>query len=53
MTQAPAPRRKVDRDEVFVEFTKSICPICTTPVDAQVNIRENTRCSCETLPRAR
>ncbi|MBT2366216.1 radical SAM protein [Streptomyces sp. ISL-10] len=41
MTQAPAPRAKVDRDEVFVEFTKSICPLCKTPVDAQVNIREN------------
>ncbi|WP_043267190.1 radical SAM protein [Streptomyces sp. CT34] len=41
MTQAPAPRRKVDRDEVFVEFTKSICPMCKAPVDAQVNIREN------------
>ncbi|WP_274560803.1 radical SAM protein [Streptomyces spiramyceticus] len=41
MTQAPVPQRKVDRDEVFVEFTKSICPICKTTVDAQVNIREN------------
>ncbi|MDI3406229.1 radical SAM protein [Streptomyces cavernicola] len=41
MTQTPAPRRKTDRDEVFVEFTKSICPMCKTPVDAQVNIREN------------
>jgi uncharacterized radical SAM superfamily Fe-S cluster-containing enzyme len=41
MPQAPTPRRKVDRDEVFVEFTKSICPLCKTPVDAQVNIRES------------
>ncbi|MDI3422720.1 radical SAM protein [Streptomyces luteolus] len=41
MTQASTPGRKVDRDEVFVEFTKSICPVCKTPVDAQVNIREN------------
>ncbi|MGI5346756.1 radical SAM protein [Streptomyces sp. CA-250714] len=40
MTQAPAPRRKVDRDEVFVEFTKSVCPLCKTPIDAQVNIRK-------------
>lgn len=39
MTQAPQPCRKKDRDEVFVEFTKSICPLCKTPVDAQVNIR--------------
>ncbi|WP_327372921.1 radical SAM protein [Streptomyces sp. NBC_01216] len=41
MTQAPVPRRKTDRDEVFVEFTRSICPICKVPVDAQVNIRAN------------
>jgi uncharacterized radical SAM superfamily Fe-S cluster-containing enzyme len=32
---------KRDRDEVFVEFTRSICPICKTVIDAQVNIREN------------
>ncbi|MDV6013642.1 radical SAM protein [Haloechinothrix sp. LS1_15] len=31
---------KRDRDEVFVEFTKSICPVCKVPVDAQVNIRD-------------
>ncbi|HEY9524418.1 MAG TPA: radical SAM protein [Thermopolyspora sp.] len=31
--------RKADRDEVFVEYTKSICPVCKTVVDAQVNIR--------------
>ncbi|MDI9883693.1 radical SAM protein [Streptomyces sp. HNM0645] len=41
VTRAPAPRHKSDRDEVFVEFTKSICPLCKTPVDAQVNIRED------------
>jgi uncharacterized radical SAM superfamily Fe-S cluster-containing enzyme len=29
-----------DRDEVFVEYTKSICPVCKVVVDAQVNIRE-------------
>jgi len=34
-------RRKRDRDEVFVEFTKSICPVCKVPVDAQVNIRDD------------
>jgi uncharacterized radical SAM superfamily Fe-S cluster-containing enzyme len=26
---------------VFVEFTKSICPVCKVVVDAQVNIRDN------------
>ncbi|WP_053618533.1 radical SAM protein [Nocardiopsis sp. NRRL B-16309] len=30
-----------DRDEIFVEFTKSICPVCKVVVDAQVNIRDN------------
>jgi hypothetical protein len=28
-----------DRDEVFVEYTKSICPVCKVVIDAQVNIR--------------
>lgn len=32
--------RKVDRDEVFVEDTKSICPVCKVVLDAQVNIRD-------------
>lgn len=31
---------KRDRDEVFVEYTKSICPVCKVVIDAQVNIRE-------------
>jgi hypothetical protein len=35
------PGGKVDRDEVFFEFTKSICPVCKTTVDAQVNLRDN------------
>jgi uncharacterized radical SAM superfamily Fe-S cluster-containing enzyme len=30
---------KRDREEVFVEYTKSICPVCKVVVDAQVNIR--------------
>lgn len=33
--------RKVDRDEVFLEYTKSICPVCKAVVDGQVNIRDN------------
>lgn len=36
-----AASRKVDRDEVFVEYTKSICPVCKVVLDAQVNIRDN------------
>jgi 7,8-dihydro-6-hydroxymethylpterin dimethyltransferase len=36
-----AARRKVDRDEVFIEYTKSICPVCKVVVDAQVNVRDD------------
>ncbi|GAA2007252.1 hypothetical protein GCM10009799_38520 [Nocardiopsis rhodophaea] len=39
MVRVPESRR--DRDEVFVEYTKSICPVCKVVVDAQVNIRDN------------
>lgn len=38
---SPRAPRKQDRDEVFAEFTRSVCPVCKTPVDAQVNIRGN------------
>jgi tetraether lipid synthase len=31
---------RVDRDEVFIEYTKSICPICKAVVDAEVNVRD-------------
>ncbi|HET9050888.1 MAG TPA: radical SAM protein [Candidatus Dormibacteraeota bacterium] len=34
-------RTKVDRDEVFIEYTKSICPVCKAVVDAQVNVRDD------------
>jgi uncharacterized radical SAM superfamily Fe-S cluster-containing enzyme len=37
----PATGGKRDRDEVFVEYTKSICPVCKVVVDAQVNIRND------------
>ncbi|GLY64243.1 radical SAM protein [Amycolatopsis taiwanensis] len=33
--------RKRDREEVFVEYTKSICPVCKVVLDAQVNIRQD------------
>jgi uncharacterized radical SAM superfamily Fe-S cluster-containing enzyme len=39
MTITGSPRRKVDRDEVFLEYTKSICPVCKVVVDAEVNVR--------------
>ncbi len=32
--------QKVDRDEVFLELTRSICPVCKRVIDAEVNIRE-------------
>jgi 7,8-dihydro-6-hydroxymethylpterin dimethyltransferase len=35
------PRQKGDRDEVFLEYTKSICPVCKTVVDAEVNVKDN------------
>jgi 7,8-dihydro-6-hydroxymethylpterin dimethyltransferase len=35
----PVPAKR-DRDEIFVEYTKSICPVCKVVVDAQVNIRQ-------------
>ena len=31
---------RVDRDEVFLEYTKSICPVCKAVVDAEVNVRD-------------
>ena len=32
---------RVDRDEVFVEYTKSICPVCKIVTDAEINVRDN------------
>ncbi|WP_125613722.1 radical SAM protein [Specibacter cremeus] len=29
------------RNEVFIEYTKSICPVCKVVVDAEVNIRQD------------
>jgi uncharacterized radical SAM superfamily Fe-S cluster-containing enzyme len=33
--------QRVDRDEVFLEYTKSICPVCKVVVDAELNARDN------------
>jgi uncharacterized radical SAM superfamily Fe-S cluster-containing enzyme len=30
-----------DRDEVFLELTRSICPVCKATVDAEVNARDD------------
>src|SRR3990170_6221816 len=40
MADVGVSRRKVDRDEVFIEYTKSICPVCKIVVDGQVNVRD-------------
>lgn len=35
-----AARVRVDRDELFLEQTKSICPVCRAVLDAEVNVRD-------------
>lgn len=36
------PRRApANRDEIFLELTKSVCPACRRVLDAEVNIRDN------------
>lgn len=30
---------KTDRDEVFLEYAKSICPVCKRVVDGEINVR--------------
>ncbi|MGB6162220.1 MAG: hypothetical protein WCF33_24870 [Pseudonocardiaceae bacterium] len=39
--------QKVDRDEVFIEYTKNICPVCKVVLDAQVNIRDGKVYLCK------
>jgi uncharacterized radical SAM superfamily Fe-S cluster-containing enzyme len=34
-------RTRVDRNEVFLEYTKSVCPVCKAVIDAEVNARNN------------
>ncbi len=40
MTATAAKPVRVDRDEVFLELTKSICPVCKRVIDAEVNARD-------------
>jgi uncharacterized radical SAM superfamily Fe-S cluster-containing enzyme len=40
MTMTP-DRQTVDRDEVFLEYTKSICPVCKMVIDGEVNAKDN------------
>jgi hypothetical protein len=37
-TESKAPR--VDRGEVFLELTRSICPLCKRVIDAELNVRD-------------
>jgi len=41
VTLAAPPPTRVDRDEVFLEHTKSICPVCKAVIDAEINVRDN------------
>jgi len=34
-------RSERDRDEIFLELTKSICPVCKRVIAAEVNVRDN------------
>jgi len=40
MAVSQTARTKTDRDEVFLELTRSICPVCKRVIDAEVNIRD-------------
>jgi len=33
--------KRQDRPEVFLEYTKSICPVCKVVIDAEVAVRDN------------
>jgi uncharacterized radical SAM superfamily Fe-S cluster-containing enzyme len=44
---------KVDRDEVCLEYTKSICPVYKTVVDAEVSVRDKPGDHAQALPRTR
>jgi 7,8-dihydro-6-hydroxymethylpterin dimethyltransferase len=41
MSRNGKPQAKIDRNEVFLEETRSICPVCKRVIAAEVNIREN------------
>jgi 7,8-dihydro-6-hydroxymethylpterin dimethyltransferase len=38
-TGTPVTQRR-DRDEIFIECTRSICPVCKAVLDAEVNVRD-------------
>jgi uncharacterized radical SAM superfamily Fe-S cluster-containing enzyme len=40
MTITDHPREREERDEIFIESTKSICPVCKIVLDAEINVRD-------------
>ncbi|MFQ5879299.1 MAG: radical SAM protein [Dehalococcoidia bacterium] len=44
MAQSPTPARQVpqqrQRQEIFLEVTRSVCPVCRKLIDAQISMRE-------------
>lgn len=43
-------RPTTERDAIFLELTKSICPVCKRVIDAEVNIRDNQVILCKRCP---
>ena len=41
MTTEAQPIERKDRPEVFLEYTKSICPVCKVVIDAEVSVRDS------------
>jgi uncharacterized radical SAM superfamily Fe-S cluster-containing enzyme len=41
LVNTPNVPQKVDREEIFLEYTRSICPECRKTIDAQVLVRDN------------
>ncbi len=41
MTEGAVAAARDDRHEVFLELTRSICPVCKRVIDAEVNARDN------------
>lgn len=39
--RAPSAQGSRERDEVFLELTRSICPVCKRTIGAEVNARDN------------
>ena len=40
-TQPASAQQKIDRPEIFWDFTRSLCPVCKKLIDAHVLLRDN------------